>query len=133
MNKIGYKAVAALTLLATPALTFAAAGDGVPQQVFNKFAEIVSSLINYYLMFAGLIWIVFILIHGFGMLGKSDNRGKEEAKEKLMTTIKVGLWVLLLPAFASFALSLVSTYITSDETFNGTVLQESIKGLGNGN
>lgn len=132
MNKIGFKAVAALTLLATPALTFAA-GEEVPMLVFNKFADIVSMLINYYLMFAGLIWIVFILIHGFGMLGKSDNRGKEEAKEKLMTTIKVGLWVLLLPAFASFALSLVSTYITSDATFNGEILNNSIKGLGNGN
>jgi hypothetical protein len=66
------------------------------------------------------------------MLGKSDNRGKEEAKEKLMTTLKVGIWVLLLPAFASFLLALTSEYITSDATFNGQVLQQSINSLGNG-
>jgi hypothetical protein len=68
MKNLGYKVVAALTAAALPALAFAAPTEvtssaDVPMLVFTKFAEIVSRLINYYLMFAGLIWVVFILIH----------------------------------------------------------------------
>lgn len=109
-------------------VSFAAESD-VPDKIFTTFTNIVQELIKYYIMFAWLIWTVFMLIHWISMLWKSDQRGKEEAKEKFMTTVKTGILVILLPALITFMLGLVVNNISNDDVFDGTELNNTINKL----
>lgn len=112
-----------MVVLATTSAQAVFAADSAPDKLYSKGLDILGEIIKYYLMFGTLIWVLAILVTAFMMLGKSDNRGKEEAKEKLMTTIKTGLLVLLIPAIAAFLVSLVATNIIGEESLNGSILK----------
>lgn len=79
-------------------------GVGTPSTGFEgNFGELISTLITYAIMFAGIIALFFIVLGGFNYITAGDDAEKAEGARKTITNGVIGL-IIVASAFIIFRL-----------------------------